>query len=285
MKRLIQVCKDALHKSHEVINTLGDGGIIEVHDEYVTDISTKGDRVISNALIKFFRERKIPAVLYSEESGKIKLTENPKYTIVFDDIDGTDNYHRGRSILPFCTIITIFDSIKPNFEDSLVTGIIEHNSGRLWHAVRGQGCYLNGIKVTNSGKKTLDKRTLITVNHYGERYIFEFIKIFQKAWIKDFGSAGIHLAGISSGIFDAFISTSQKGHELGAGYLLIKESKGFLSDVKGCTFDKKIYDFNANYQIIAASTKELGGILLSELNALNSLKTQKKGGLNQKIFY
>ena len=140
MKHLVQVCKDGLYKAHATLDLLGDKGVSEVHDLHVTDISTTGDRTVSESLIRFFTEQRIPAVLYSEESGRLELVRNPRYTIAFDDIDGTDNYHRGRGILPYCTVVSIFDSPEPDFENMLVSGIIEHNSGRLWRAARGGGC-------------------------------------------------------------------------------------------------------------------------------------------------
>lgn len=267
MKRLIQICKNALYKSHQVLESLSDKGTSEIHDEHVTDISTKGDVAVSQALIRFFEDQKIPAILYSEEAGRIELMENPKYTITFDDIDGTDNYYRGRGILPYCTVVSIFDSPEPSFDDVLVAGIIEHNSNRLWYAVKGKGCYLNNVRCNTSERKRLDRRTLVIIDHYNvDDDISRFLKIYQHSWVKCFGSAAFHLAGVSSGLFDAYLSPLQKGHELGAGYLLIKEAGGFLRDLNDNPLDKMKYDFNSKYSIIGASTEALGKILLSELH-------------------
>ena len=264
--KLAELSIGAMHKAHNILKTMGEKGVSEVHDKHVTDISTQGDMAVSEALTRFFEEQKIPAVLYSEESGRTELTRNPKYTITFDDIDGTDNYHRGRGILPYCTVVTIFDSPEPDFENTLVTGILEHNSKKLWHAVRDRGCYLNDSRVNTSGRKTLDRRTLVIIDHYisgGD--VSKFLKVYPESWVKDFGSAAFHLAGVSSGLFDAYLSPSQKAHELGAGYLLVKEAGGFLTDWNGNRLDRTRYDFNAKYPIVAASTQELGKILLSKL--------------------
>lgn len=265
-EQLTQICKEALHIAHEVLSSLTDKGTSEVHDKYVTDISTKGDRAVSDALIAFFKEQKIPAILYSEEYGRIELMEDPKLMIVFDDIDGTNNYNRGRGILPYTTVVTIFDSTEPNFEDALIAGIIEHNSGNLWHAVRNGGCYLNDVRTKTSGRRILDRRTLVTIDHYIScKDISKFLDVYPESWVKDFGSTALHYAGISSGMIDAHLSTLQKAHDLGAGFLLVKEAGGFIADLDGKPFDKVRYDFDAQYPIIAASTQELGKILLSKL--------------------
>ena len=101
----------------------------------------------------------------------------------------------------------------------------------------------------------------------GAKDISKLLAIYPESWVKDFSSAAFHLAGISSGLFDAYLSPSQKAHELGAGYLLIKEAGGFLQDWKGKLLDKVRYDFDAKYPIIAASTQELGDIIKTKITA------------------
>jgi len=263
---LRRVCEDALRKAHQVLINLGSAGVQEIQGERVTDITTRGDITISEVLTSFFKDEGVPAVLYTEESGVIKLVKEPEYVIALDDIDGTNNYHRGGSALQHCTAITVFDSLKPCFSDALIGGVVEHSSRNAWLAVRGRGCYYNNTKVKTSLRTVLDKRTLIVVDHYasGEN-ILKFLRVYGVAWVKDFGSAAFHLAGVSSGLFDAYLSCSQKAHELGAGYLLIKEAGGFLSDLNGAPLDKKKYCFDAKYGVIAASTRELGKALLSRI--------------------
>ncbi len=264
--QLSTICKEALHLAHRTLKTLKEKGCEEIHDAHVVDISTQGDIAVSEALITFFRKKKIPATVYSEESEKIELGKNPQYTITFDDIDGTDNYHRARQMLPHCTVVTIFDSKNPTFADALVAGIIEHNSETVWLATRGLGCFVNGVRMYTSLKKVLDRRTLVVIDHYAShKEIAQILRIYPQAWIKDFGSDALHLAGVANGIFDAYLCTVHKAHELGAGYLLIREAGGFIGDLKGKDFDKVPYDFNAKYSVIAAATKELAENIITKI--------------------
>lgn len=260
---LVQICKNALYLANKTLDTIGNKGSTEVHDEHVVDISTKGDMAVSDSLINFFKKQNLLAILYSEESGRIELAKNPKYTITFDDIDGTYNYYRGRGVLPYCTVVTIFDSPKPCFKDALVAGVLEHNSKNLWMAQRGKGCLINNTKATSSKIDAINNRALIIIDHYmSNKHVHKFLDIYPKSWARDFGSAAFHLAGVSSGMFDAYISNPQKAHEIGAGYLLINESGGILTDWKGKKFDNQFYDFNAQYEVVAASTKKLNKNLL-----------------------
>ncbi len=268
---LTQICKDALDIAHRTIQGLGDRGTAEVRviNKRGYDISVKGDIRVSKEVTKFLRQKKFPAVLYTEEFGRIELVKNPLYTITFDDIDGTNNYHRsyhhGKSVLPYCSIITIFDSIKPRFENALVTAVMEHNTSWLWTAAKNHGTYFNGNKVITSRKTSFGKKrkTLVVIDHYmGAKDVPRFSKIYKRAWVKDFGTSALHLAMVSNGMLDAYISPDQKAHELGGGLLLITESGGSVTDFQGKPLDKIVYDFNKKYPIIAASTPKLGNALV-----------------------
>ncbi|MFH1714383.1 MAG: inositol monophosphatase family protein [Candidatus Nealsonbacteria bacterium] len=261
-EQLTQILKKSLDKAHEKLVFLGDKGTLEVHGEHVTDISTEGDIGVSDSLIEFFQKEKVPAVLDSEESGTVKLIENPIYRIGSDDVDGTFNFFRGEGMLPYCTIITIFDSMEPYFGDALVAGIIEHNSGRVWHAVRGGGCFLNDVRVKSSGTKAINRKTLVAVDLYASKDVSVFSGISSKVWLKDFGSAGFHLAGVSSGMFDGYLSADNKAYELGAG-LLIKEAGGYLMNWDGTPLDEVRYNPKTSYSVIAAATRELGELLFA----------------------
>jgi myo-inositol-1(or 4)-monophosphatase len=265
VEQIEHLCREGLAIAQRTLKSLRYGGAVEVTD-HVTDISTKGDRAISRALTDFFSECGLPAVLYTEESGRLALALNPRYTIAVDDLDGTDNYFRGMNCLPFCTVITFFSSPEPAFQDAVLAGVLEHNSGQLWLAFRGSGCYLDGRRVTTSRRAVLDRRTLVTIDHYASgRDIPRLLQIYPRAWVKDFGSSAFHLAGTSSGLFDAYLDTAQKAHELGAGYLLVTEAGGFIGDFQGVPLARAQYDFGATYSVVAAASRELGEALISIL--------------------
>lgn len=81
-KNLLKICMDALYAAHQTLESLGEDGTEEVHDERVVDITTRGDRAVTQNLIDFFRKSNIPAVLYTEESGRvlIQILQIPKHT-------------------------------------------------------------------------------------------------------------------------------------------------------------------------------------------------------------
>ncbi|HLD41838.1 MAG TPA: inositol monophosphatase family protein [archaeon] len=267
MKNLIM---PALMLARRIAQRDGESGRQEVYGAGVTDISTKSDLAISKAVLVYFRKSGIEAVFLDEEMikerGPIHLTDNPKYTIAFDDLDGTDNYYRSDD-LPVVSIVTIFDGLEPRFQDAVAAGIIDIRNGNVWYAERGKGAQFNGILCETSGREVLDRKTLVCLDHYGsEDPAKHFARLYAHAWVKDFGTAGYHFANVAggkapigtTGKFDAFLNLKNKSHESGAGYLLVKEAGGWVADLQGNPIDEREFDFNEKHPVIAAATEILG---------------------------
>lgn len=265
------LCFDILRESSRVLNTLGNRGTAEVESE--KDIVTHGDISVSHAAKKLLASSGIPLVFCDEELGTSRIGfGEPKYTVAFDDIDGTNNYARGNGVLPYCTIVTIFDSPEPRYDDAIVAGVINHPTGTIWHAVKGQGTFRDGHQVKTSGKKELDhKKTRILLDGYmGAEHIERLGEIYRRGWVSDFCTSGVELSLLASGSTDARINPAQKAHELGAGYLLVKEAGGVVLGFDGKPLDDKPYDFNEKVPIVAAATPELAQALLQLIGPAKS---------------
>jgi len=262
-----EVCNMALLQAHNALTELGSEGRESVSHDRLVDLTTQGDFGVAQRVIDFLRERHVPAIVYDEERGIVKLADNPRYTIPLDDIDGTNNYKRGRS--PYCTAIAICDGLEPRFRDVLVAGIIEHTSGDVWFARKGDGAWLNGKPMKTSGMTQIQTpveggklyRANVTVDMYLDGDAFP--EIIDSVWPADFCSGAYHLAGVSSGIFDAHITRNRKVDELAAGYLLVKEAGGFVSDLEGKPIDDVRIRPDTKYPIVAAATEPLARALLT----------------------
>jgi myo-inositol-1(or 4)-monophosphatase len=251
-------------KEYAMLTDIGTGGTGSIESE--KDIVTRGDLIASDALREWFME--LPAVLLSEELGRIVTCDNPVLTIAWDDIDGTDNYHRYHGDLPYCTVITIFDSPKPCFKDAIVAIVMSHTSGNIWHAIRGEGTFFNLRPARTSGKTRISggQRESVNIDHYiGSHSISRLLKLYPEVWVKDFGAAAYQFAVVSSGKLDGFINLGQKGHEIGAGYLLVKEGGGEILTLEGSKLDDIEFDFNGIMSVVAGSSAQLCEEILSML--------------------
>lgn len=285
LKELRDLCKGLLFTAQSITMDMGTAAASEIRDQYVTDISTAGERAIAQEISARLKGDAFPCVFRDEDLGIETLAKNPCYCVDLDDYDGTNNQKRGQGVLPYCTVVAISDSPEPKFKDVVVAGVLEHLSGTVWIATRGHG----GIvakhhdyhsrpvrSLETSGQTQLGRapiNSVIAIEGYntGDR-VAMFKKIYGEGWPKDFCTSALHLAGVSSGMFDGWLNPDHKPHELGAGYLLVKEAGGYIrmftkenGVYKSQPMDDVPIDWKRKYPVVAAATEQLGETLVSKI--------------------
>ncbi len=245
----------------------------EVRDERTTDISTLADRRLSSFLIDGVNERWPGSTILTEESGR--LDGDGRITVAIDDLDGTDNFHRFRQLLPWCTVVTVFRGNKPSYRDALAAGIIEHHSGYMWLAEADECDGAAGTETGPDGreiplraslKKVLDRRSLVLVDHYTARKdVAGLSGIHESAWVKDFGSSALHLSLVASGRAEACVNLRHKAHELGAGYLLCKAAGAEMVTTDGQDLGTLPFVFDGTIPVIMAANTDMKSALMALL--------------------
>ncbi len=262
-----ELCLQALYLAHTEIARKGEEGRALITSPRPQDLSTEADLSVAEVLRDFFAEKKVPAVIYDEELGRIELVASPKYLIAIDDIDGSIGYQRGIPL--FCTGISIYNSASPRYKDFIVSGVMEHNMdqghGRVWFAKQGLGTFgYQGKAVQTSGKEIPDKQTLVAIDGYlGAEDSERFADVRRATVVRDYGCSTFHFAGISSGMIDAAMSTQQKLDEVAIGYPLIKNAGGFMADLDGTPIDDMPVRPHEKMGIVAAATEPLAQALLA----------------------
>ncbi len=264
------------------VKDLGEKGREELKSE--KDIVTKGDIAVAERIRDYLKGTGHKFLLLDEELGATALNCTPQdanFTVAIDDIDGTENYHSITRSKPYCSIFAIFAGRQPRFKDALVAGILEHSSGDIWFSVRSHGCHLTPggdlrigpAEVRASPHKTLDQRLQFRFDLYQAygrvntpRQNEAYARLMQQAWAKDFGSSAFHLAEVACGSAAGYVNPAHKAHELGAGYLLVTEAGGIITDFSGKDLGEQRFEFNRTYPIIATGTPELGTVVRKILN-------------------
>jgi fructose-1,6-bisphosphatase/inositol monophosphatase family enzyme len=259
LNKYLKICIRAVTLSHEVVVEMDEKGRKTIKTD--KDIVTKCDIGVREKWREYFPTCGVPIKIFTEESkyGPFPTPVGARISGVGDEIDGTFNYNRARYVFPNCSIFTILDTLEPRYIDALVTALLDHNTGNLWWAIKGQGCFFNGKRVYASNKTTLDKDTSIIIDMgpcvKPEMYL-RFMNVFGNSWVRNVSSSGIHLAGVASGSYngwDGFVCFVQKADEAVSGKLLLREGRGYMSGLP----DDEPFDFFKTYQIIATGTKEL----------------------------
>lgn len=201
--------------------------------EGINNLVTEVDHASEKAIIDVIRKNYPDHHILTEESGD--LVQDSKYKWIIDPIDGTVNFaHR----IPICCI-----SIAVEHEKKMVLGAIYNPYiNELFVAERGCGATLNDKAISVSRKEKVINACMVTGFPYtyldqanGPLEVFErFIR--RGIPVRRLGSAAIDLAWVACGRFDAFYEHQLQAWDSAAGFLMVEEAGGRVTDLKGSPY-------------------------------------------------
>jgi fructose-1,6-bisphosphatase/inositol monophosphatase family enzyme len=196
-----------------------------------------------------------------EGMGSSEIHPDGDYDVKVDPLDSSLSYKlKGRmnSLLPYGGVITVLKrSEQPKFSDICAAGVMSFSSGEpdLWISMEGQPTMFNGQPACPyQGELCLTNGVVIAEMYYPpnrERITRAFRN--QPGYLRNPGCSGMEMACVSSGQAMAYICMSQKAHELGAAYLIVKNAGGIVTDWSGKSLNNIRYDFNRQYPVIMAA--------------------------------
>jgi len=194
--------------------------------DLVTDVDLAAEELIVNRLRSAFPDHTIMA----EESHAAE--SRGTHTWIIDPLDGTTNFARG---FPFFAV-----SIGLEVEGRLVWGIVFNPVlGETFAARIGGGAELNGHPIGVSKTETLGGSFLATGFPYDIRTSREnnldYFRAFalQALAIRRAGSAALDLCYLAAGRFDGFWELKLNPWDCAAGYLIVREAGGIVTDFEG----------------------------------------------------
>jgi myo-inositol-1(or 4)-monophosphatase len=212
------------------------------YNDLVTEADKKSELKIIEILQNSFPEHHI----LSEEAGDIN--KGSEYVWIVDPLDGTVNYAHS---LPIYSI-----SIALEIRKEIVLGMVYNpvNDERFF-AQKGEGALLNGKKIKVSPARFLKDALLVTGFPYGAvnnpDHCLDHFNNFLRHGIpvRRLGSAALDLCYVACGRFEGFWEVSLNPWDVAAGYLILNEAGGKISNFKGEKYS--IY----SKQILATNTK------------------------------
>jgi myo-inositol-1(or 4)-monophosphatase len=198
--------------------------------EGVNNLVTEVDHASEKAIIDIIKQNFPEHHILSEECGD--LVQDSEYKWIIDPIDGTVNFaHR----IPICCI-----SIGVEYQKKMVLGAIYNPFiNEFFIAERGQGATLNDKPISVSKKENVVNACMVTGFPYtyldepnGPLQVFErFIR--RGVPVRRLGSAAIDLAWVACGRFDGFYEHKLQAWDSAAGFLLVEEAGGTVTDLNG----------------------------------------------------
>ncbi len=213
------------------IATDGFGKVHSVHEkaknDLVTEIDVEMQKVIVNGIKKKYPEHSIIA-----EESEFEIN-NSDYTWYIDPLDGTNNYFYGVPI--YGISIGLFYKASPK-----IGAIYFPHSRELFYAERGKGAFMNSER-TFVSKRGISKAMVLTTSQIsatGRKVTQSLDKVRQKTFdYRAFGCATYALMLLASGKADAYIMYKAKPWDVAAGFLILEEAGGKITDLDGRRWD------------------------------------------------
>jgi myo-inositol-1(or 4)-monophosphatase len=201
--------------------------------EGINNLVTEADHASERAIFEVIKADYPDHFILSEEAGEIVMDSNYKWII--DPIDGTVNFAHG---LPLCCV-----SIAVEQAGEIILGAVYNPFIKeFFFAQRGYGATLNDRKITVSGEDSVARACLVTGFPYtyldqpnGPLEVFSRL-IRAGVPVRRLGSAAMDLCWVASGRFDGFYEHKLQAWDSAAGFLIVEEAGGRVSDFSGARY-------------------------------------------------
>lgn len=232
MERFKSIALDLAKASGQMLMD-GLGRVKDIGHKGEIDLVTEADRRSEELIVGRLRGTFPDHSIIAEEGGGDGGSE---YLWLVDPLDGTTNYAHG---FPWFSIsIALLRGGEP------ILGVIYNPVlDELFWAEKGGGAWLNGERIVVSRISELSYSFLATGFPYDIREsevnnLDHFSHFALKALaIRRAGSAALDLAYLACGRFDGFWELKLHSWDVAAGFLLVREAGGRVTDFKGDFFD------------------------------------------------
>ena len=198
----------AVKKALETFDRWSDGG--ERPDQYALD------QVADSAVLEVLTLSGLSVL--SEESGLVQ--GDTSELVIVDPVDGSTN--ASRRIPHYCTSLCVVDDKGPS-----VAFVLNLANGERFHAVRGQGAFLNGEAIQPTDCERLDE-AIIGVAGVPPTGL-------RPRQYRSFGAAALDLCSVAAGRLDAYIDPlAHHGvWDYAAGVLICQEAGAVVGELQG----------------------------------------------------
>ena len=218
--------------SKVLIRDFGEIEKLQVSEKGPGDFVTASDKRVEKIIINELNVENSKYSVLCEEKGEL-IGKNKEKRWIIDPIDGTTNFLNG---LPHFAI-----SIAYEEKGEILSGIIfDPIKNEMFFAEKGQGAYLNNIRTRVSNKSDFKNSLLVTggpryTSNIKDKVFKEYIELAKKVRppIRKSGSAALDLAYVAAGRFDGSWQRELKYWDIAAGIIILKESGGFINNLRG----------------------------------------------------
>lgn len=219
------------------------------------NLVTVYDVAVQNFLLSEIKKAIPDATFIAEEKENDPDVLKGEYCFIIDPIDGTANFAHGYR--HSCISLALFSR-----GEAVFSAIYNPYGDELFSATKGGGAFVNGKRMSVSDRDFAHSIVAFGTAPYYKKELGE--RTFRLAYelysqcsdVRRVGAAALDLAYLAAGRNDAFFECMLSPWDIAAGYLLIKEAGGIITDMEGNEIS-----FAAPSPVIAATPKIYGRFL------------------------
>ena len=195
--------------------------------DFVSTADLKAERTLKAELT---RARPGYSLLF-EESGA-EAGSDPHHRWIVDPLDGTTNFLHG---IPHFAI-----SIALERDREIVAGLVyDPVRDEMYSAEKGLGAYVNDRRLRVSARRRLADAVIGTGMPFADRgdrsaYLASLAAVMAAtSGVRRIGAAALDLAYVAAGRYEGFWEFGLAPWDIAAGFLLVREAGGYVSDLSG----------------------------------------------------
>ncbi len=197
--------------------------------------TTQIDKCAENVVLSYLEENGIALNVLSEEIGFVD--RGGDMTLVLDPIDGTYNSIMGVPLYT-ASLAVGKDSLR-DVEYAYIRNLVTDD---VYHAVKGQGAFLNGCRMQVRKESQRDALTMMLyLGSAAHPDTFRVLKECRRT--RAYGCASIEMCLVAAGVADGFMMNSEdlskciRVIDIAASHLILREAGGEIFNLDGTLMD------------------------------------------------
>ena len=239
MQGVADILKDIIVRAGEIMTGASDiegSGNVEEKGGDTANMVTLYDVAVQSFLIEEIKKHIPSAYFVAEEKENDEESLSREYCFIIDPIDGTANFiHDYRHS---CISLAMLSCGEVVF-----SAVYDPYLRELFSAEKGRGAFLNGKKIRVSERDMEHSIVAFGTSPYHKKRLgdstFKLCRELFEACsdIRRCGSAALDLAYLAAGRNDIFFEMELCPWDFAAGWLLIREAGGAVTDLEGNELD------------------------------------------------
>ncbi len=229
---LLNIIFQSLNKvTRNVLRDFGEIENLQVSPNSIDNFVSRTENKIYSTLLDDLTKSR-PA--WGMKLNSIEESIEDKYYWIVDTLNGRFNFSHA---VPYFAI-----SISVEFNNEILsTVILDPLRDEIFFAEKGKGSYLNDRRIRVSRRSSISSCVFSiyddnqTINNKMSNNIFEPIFSLASQYsslTREFGSSALNFAWLASGKIDCLFANNLNKNQIACGELLIKESGGYLTNLK-----------------------------------------------------